>query len=393
MTTLWQSQETGPAIHVLVIGVGRYDYFNGGSKHQARSETLAKGLGQLTAPPTSAYEVCVTLLKELRDVPGRALGSIEAVISAEDPQLPPGFADLFPDAGDEVGTTAELEDVQEAFERWYERCDSDRGNVGLFYFCGHGLQLGAYGDHALLLQDTRANRFAAFENSIDVHGTVQSMQGNRAGIQCFFIDACRGSQDVDLTLRSLQSTALGPKLQISHDPEQLVVYSTGPGAQAHGRTGESTLFTRSFLKALFSPEHRRDGQGWQVTTTSVGTAIDQLMQWPGLRHRGMPEQQCVTSSTNVRGGVLLQFTNRPQVSFHFDTAPTDALANASWSLADLRGNQVASRMPGPEPWIDSGPAGEGDLHVAFADGPYSTTSQQVWLQPPCFHHTVQVDVS
>ncbi|GAA3091271.1 hypothetical protein GCM10020254_40310 [Streptomyces goshikiensis] len=211
MTTLWQSEDTGPAIHVLVIGVGRYDHLNGGSKHQARPGMLAKGLGQLTAPPASAYEVCITLLKELRDVPDRALGSIEAVISAEDPQLPAGFADLFPDVDEAIGTTAELEDVQEAFERWYERCDSDRANVALFYFCGHGLQLGAYGDHALLLQDTRSSRFASFQNSIDVHGTVQNMQGNRASIQCFFLDACRSSQDVDATLQSLKSTALGPQ--------------------------------------------------------------------------------------------------------------------------------------------------------------------------------------
>lgn len=393
MTTLWQSEKAGPAIHVLVIGVGRYDYFSGGSKHRARTGAMAKGLGQLTAPSASAYEVCVTLLKELRDVPGRALGSIEAVISAGDPQFPAGFADQFPDVGEEVGGAAELGDVQEAFERWYDRCDSDRDNVALFYFCGHGLQLGAYGDHALLLQDTGASRFTPFENAIDVPGTVQNMLGNRAAIQCFFLDACRTSQDLDLKLRELNSRALGPASQTSHDPEQLVVYSTGPGAPAHGRTGESTLFTQSFLKALFSPEHRPDGQGWQVTTTSIGTAIDQLMQWPGLRRHDMPEQQCVTSSTNVRGGVLLRFAERPQVAFHFDTTPTYAIGTAAWSLADLRGNQVASRMPGPEPWVDSGPAGEGDLHVAFADGPYSTTSQQVWLQPPCFHHTVQVDVS
>ncbi|GAA3091277.1 hypothetical protein GCM10020254_40320 [Streptomyces goshikiensis] len=117
------------------------------------------------------------------------------------------------------------------------------------------------------------------------------------------------------------------------------MYSTGAGAPAHGRAGESTLFTRSLLKALFSPEHRRDGQGWQVTTTSIGTAIDQLMQWPGLRHRDMPEQQCVTSSTNVRGGVLLRFPNRPQVSFHFDTAPHQRIGHCG----------VVTRRPARQP--------------------------------------------
>ncbi|MFE3547425.1 caspase family protein [Streptomyces kronopolitis] len=393
MSTLWLNEESGPAIHVLVIGVGRYDYFSGGDEHSARTGTMAKEMGQLTTPPASAYEVCVTLLKELRGRPGRALGSIEAVISAQDPQFPAGFPDLFPDADESFGSSAAMHDVQEAFERWYERCDSDQGNVALFYFCGHGIQLGAYGAHALLLQDTRADRFAPFDGSVDLPGTIQNMQGNRAGIQCFFVDACRMSQDLDHKLRALNSRALGPALQTSHDPEQLLVYSTGPGAPAQGRAGESTLFTQCFLKALFSPEHRPDGNGWQVTTTSIGRDIDRLMQWPGLRSSDAPEQQCVTSSTNARGGVLLRFADRPQVSFHFNTAPADALADAAWSLADLRGNRVASRVPGPEPWVDAGPAGEGDLHVAFANGPYSTTSQQVWLLPPCFHHTVHVDAS
>ncbi|MGW7133426.1 caspase family protein [Streptomyces bobili] len=335
----------------------------------------------------------MTLMKELRDLPGRALGSIEAVIAAEDPQPPTGFADMFPDADGEVGATAELGDVKEAFERWYARCDGDRENVALFYFCGHGLELGAYGDHALLLQDTRPSQFAPFDNSVDVRGTVQNMQGNRAAIQCFFIDACRSSKDLDLSYRELKSTALGPSLQTSHHPEQLVAYSTAPGEVARGRSAESTLFTRACMKALFSPEHRDDGDGWRVTITSIGTAIRKLMQWPGLCSRDTPVQRCVTSSDNVRDGVIMQFPDRPQVSFHFDTAPTDALGTAAWALTDLQGHQVASRMPSPGPWVDAGPAGEGDLHVSFADGPYSTTTHRVWLLPPCSQRTVRVDAS
>jgi hypothetical protein len=393
VTTLWLNNEDGPAIHVLVIGVGRYDYFRGGRKHQVRDSGMAKGMAQLTSPPASAYEVCMTLVKELGDLQGRALGSIEAVIAAEDPQPPAGFADLFPNADGEVGATAELRDLKEAFERWYDRCDSDRANVALFYFCGHGLELGAYGDHALLLQDTRPSRFAPFENSIDVRGTVQNMQGNRAAIQCFFIDACRSSNDLDLTFRELKTTALGPSLQTSYHPEQLVAYSTAPGEAARGRSAESTLFTQAFLKALFSPECRADGKGWRVTISSIGTAIRELMQWPGLRSRDAPVQQCVTWSENVRDGAIMQFPDRPQVSFHFDTAPVDALGTAAWALTDRRGHQVASRIPSPEPWVDAGPAGEGDVHVSFADGPYSTTTQQVWLLPPCSQHTVRVDAS
>lgn len=393
MTTLWLDDGDGPAIHVLVVGVGRYDYFQGGSKYQAQGSGMAKGMEQLTSPPTSAYEVCRTLMKELRDLPGRSLGSIEAVIAAVDPQPPADFADLFPDAAGEVGARAELRDVTKAFERWYERCDSHQENVALFYFCGHGLELGAYGGHALLLQDTRPSRSSPFENSIDVRGTVQNMQSNRAAIQCFFIDACRSSKDLDLTLRQLKATALGPSLQDSNYPEQLTAYSTAPGETAHGRAAESTLFTRACLKALFSPMHPAGGKSWRVTTTSIGTAIRQLMQWPGLGPPEAPKQQCVTSYENVRDGVIMQFPDRPQISFHFDTAPTDALRTAAWVLADLRGEQMACRMPSPEPWVDAAPAGEGNLQVSFAYGPYTTTTQRVWLLPPCSQHTVEVDAS
>ncbi|MGW4750546.1 hypothetical protein ACWEPR_38285, partial [Streptomyces sp. NPDC004290] len=87
MTTVWESGFEGPAAHALVIGVGAYDWFPGGTRYVKgrKGDRLSKEFTQLASPPASSRALCEGLLEGFRDLPeGMSLGSLEAVVSARE---------------------------------------------------------------------------------------------------------------------------------------------------------------------------------------------------------------------------------------------------------------------------------------------------------------------
>ncbi|MEU8852757.1 caspase family protein [Streptomyces sp. NPDC048564] len=391
MTTVWESGLTGPAAHALVIGVGAYDRFQGGPKYVKgrKGDRYSRWLSQLASPPASARALCEGLLEEFRDLPGGlSLGSLEAVVSAEEEMVLKG------DDGAEVPLgPATLAGVEDAFEAWYDRCDSHPDNVALFFFCGHGIQVGR-GPQALLLQDTGENVRDYFRTSVDLHALVEGMEENSARIQCFFVDACRNAPERLYEEEEVRATRLLAPPRRPRARDRVVVHSTQLGTKAHGPLGGVTRFTEAVLRALVTPESDSTGRAWAVTTETVGRFVRELMAWPGLRPDAvaMPEQQCDFSSLSTsRGGVLFSFDEAPPVPFHFNTSPGESLPDAEWALTD-RGHQevYASRAPMPEPWIGNSPVGPAKVEVSFTDGRFRGRGDDIWMQAPCRARTVEV---
>ncbi|MFF3411673.1 caspase family protein [Streptomyces sp. NPDC002742] len=393
MTTVWESGLAGPAVHALVIGVGAYDWFLGGTHHEKgrRGDWLSKEFTQLASPPVSARALCEGLLEGFRDLPGGlSLGSLEAVVSAKEQMILKG------DDGAEVPLgPATLEGVEEAFLSWYDRCDSDPDNVALFFFCGHGVQVGR-GPQILLLQDTGKNSHGYFRTALELDALVEGMEGNSARTQCFFVDACRFAPERLYREKEVRATRLLEPLGRPITRDRVVLHSTQRGAKAHGSLeGEGvTHFTEAVLRALLTPESDSAGAAWTVTTETVGKFVRELMAWPGLRPDGiaMPEQHCDFSSLSTsKGGVLFSFEEAPPVPFHFDTSPGEPLSEAEWTLMDRETRELyASRLPMPEPWIGDGPVGWARVEVSFADGRFRGRGDDVWMQAPCRARKVEV---
>lgn len=391
MTTVWESGLTGPAAHALVIGVGAYDWFLDGPKYvKGRKKDRYSGrLTQLASAPASARALCEGLLERFRDLPsGLSLGSLEAVVSAEEEMVLKG------DDGAEVPLgPATLAGVEEAFDAWYERCHTHPDNVALFFFCGHGIQVGR-GPQTLLLQDTGENVRDYFRTAVDLHSLVQGMEQNNARIQCFFIDACRNAPEPLYEEEELRATRLLTPPRLPRARDQVVVHSTQPGTKAHGPRAGVTRFTEAVLRALLTPESDATGQAWTVTTETVGKFVRELMAWPGLRPDAvaMPEQRCDISSLSAsKGGVLFSFDEAPPVPFHFNTSPGEAQSDAEWELTDREHQELyASRPPMPEPWIGHGPVGPARVEVSFTDGRFRGHGDDIWMQAPCRAQTVEV---
>ncbi|MEU5303305.1 caspase family protein [Streptomyces noursei] len=391
MTTVWESGLAGPAAHALVIGVGSYDWFPGGTRNVKgrRGDRLSREFTQLASPPASARALCQGLLEEFRSLPCKlSLGSLEAVVSAEEEMVLKGDDG----AGVPLGP-ATLAGVEEAFEAWYERCDGHPDNVALFFFCGHGVQVGR-GPQALLLQDTGENVRDYFRNAVDLHALVEGMERNSARIQCFFVDACRFAPERLYEDGEVRATRLLTPSRRPRARDRVVVHSTRPGTRAHGPLEGVTRFTEAVLRALRTPESDSAGKAWAVTTETVGKFVRELMAWPGLRPDGiaMPEQRCDFSSLSTsEGGVLFSFDEAPPVPFHFDITPGESLSNAEWALMDREHQKLyASRLPMPEPWIGHGPVGPARVEVSFAEGRFRGRGDDVWMQAPCRARTVEV---
>ncbi|WUH92629.1 caspase family protein [Streptomyces sp. NBC_00433] len=374
----------GPALHAFVIGVGRYDWFKGGARQRLRAQRddHCRSFAQLTAPPASAMAMCEALLGPLGARPELPLGSLEVVISAET------STHLAGDDGLTAIAPAELREVKTAFERWYERCDSHAENVALFYFCGHGVQIGR-GPHGLLLQDTGESLFSYFANAVDLDRTVQGMENNAAEKQLFFVDACRGMPSSLEEAASLDSMALKSPAAVPRSRDRLVLRSTDVTADAYARLKSPSLFTRAVLRALCMPREPRQGSRWEVTTDTIGPYVRQLTEWPGLRAPDEPRQVCDSSLSSTKGGTLFAFDACPPVPFHFDTNPGDALSSAAWTLSErIGGNPIQQRDPGPDPWQGEGPSGPARVDADFVNGRFTATGFDVWLSPPSHESTL-----
>ncbi|MFB7325164.1 caspase family protein [Streptomyces sp. NPDC056190] len=383
MTTLRNHAIDRPALHAFVIGVGRYDWFKGGThqRPKAQRKDHCRNFAQLTAPPVSATAMCEALLGPLGARPELPLGSLEVLISAEEPMRLAG------DDGSTEITPAVMREVQAAFERWYERCDGHADNVALFYFCGHGIQVGR-GPHGLLLQDTGESLFSYFGNAVDLDRTVLGMEDNAAEKQLFFVDACRGmpsslGEAAPLDAKALKSPDGPPRSR-----DRLVLRSTDVTADAYARLKSPSLFTRAVLKALSMPSEPWQGSRWEVTTETIGPHVRKLTEWRGLRAPDEPRQVCDPFLSSTKGGTLFTFDACPPVPFHFDTNPGDALSSTTWTLSERPSGQlIQQRDPGSDPWQGEGPSGPARVDADFVNGRFTATSTDVWLSPPS-HQTI-----
>ena len=118
------------------------------------------------------------------------------------------------------------------------------GGVGLFYYAGHGLQVG--GKNYLI--PTNAEIYSEEEveyESIDVGFVLAQMEsaGNRMNI--IILDACRNNPFA----RSWRSTNQGLAV-IDAPTGTLIAYATAPGKVASDGTGDNGLYTEELLNQI-----------------------------------------------------------------------------------------------------------------------------------------------
>ena len=371
MTTIFCDDSARPRMHALVVGVGAYRYLKGANPPS--TDWPWRNLGQLTCPPRSAEAVGRWLLSNQTRDAVKPLGSLEMVASPP-LRLSTGRSRR-PRFGMDV-EAATFEHFQDSLDRWYRRCNANVGNIGFFYFSGHGIQTDTL---ALLLEDAGKNPLRFFDEAFDFDGLYDGMAQCKAGIQCYFVDACRSHPAAEEWQMVRPRQLIQSEFQLLYRDAPRI-FSTGDGQQAYGTPGECTEFTKALLTALDGCGAERSPQGgaWQVTTDSIGKAIRQLLE------RDSQAPAPFQNDGGARGGAIRTLPGAPIVPFRLGCRPEEALAIADMQLIEGISRRVEAKRDIPEcqAWESKIRADKYHFEATFSGGKFRDRETPIWMLPP-----------
>jgi uncharacterized caspase-like protein len=121
-------------------------------------------------------------------------------------------------------------------------------DVGLFYYAGHGVQLGGANYLLPVGADIRTQADAE-DVSLDVNYVLRTMEGSQARVRIVILDACRNNPYP----RAFRSAALGlaPMTAVTGS---VVAFATAPGSLAADGEGRNGMYTKHLLESLRHPE-------------------------------------------------------------------------------------------------------------------------------------------
>jgi hypothetical protein len=347
MTLLHHASVLGqPGTHVLAIGVGRYPHLLGGGGTLANKPL---GLQQLQSPPVSLKALVDWFLAPMIAPgaegfmnPSAPLASIEALASAED------VVSIVTPSGVVAVERATRQNIQQAFEDWLDRIKSHPENVGVFYFCGHGLMVS---DHYLLAEDFGRSNAQPWTHAFDISNTIRAVEREVPGAVYYFIDACREiARDVAMTLGANPNALLAVDLNKKVVRKSVTaVFATGEGERAFApKGGKVSRFTSALICAMsgFSGIKAPGATTWNVDGESVSTAVRQLLELEALETADKPGTGKQVSEQLVQGSSfpLLRLAVAPKVKVSLDLTPSKRRALYELYLESVKGGRVAQTM-------------------------------------------------
>jgi uncharacterized caspase-like protein len=121
------------------------------------------------------------------------------------------------------------------------------GAVGLFYYAGHGLQVG--GRNFLVPVDaTITSEQRVRLETLDVDVVLDQMEAAKSGVNLLILDACRNNPFE----RRFRATG-GGLAQINAPQGTLIAYATAPGKVAADGDGANGLYTAKLLQHIATP--------------------------------------------------------------------------------------------------------------------------------------------
>ena len=122
-----------------------------------------------------------------------------------------------------------------------------RGGVGLFYYAGHGMQVG--GKNYLIPVNADIEREDEVEDqAVDANLILAKMDTAKNALNLMILDACRNNPFA----RSFRSSAQG-LAQMDAPSGTLVAFATAPGSVASDGDGDNGLYTKHLLANLSRP--------------------------------------------------------------------------------------------------------------------------------------------
>lgn len=138
-------------------------------------------------------------------------------------------------------------DMAKAVESFGEHLKRNKG-VGLFYYAGHGIQVG--GKNYLLPVDATINKTSDIRfETMNVDKVLATMAAANNRLNIVILDACRNNP-FGSAFRSMQRGLA----QINAPSGTLLAYATAPGDVAADGNGRNGIYTKHLLKYLEKPD-------------------------------------------------------------------------------------------------------------------------------------------
>lgn len=148
-----------------------------------------------------------------------------------------------------------------------------RGDVGLFYYAGHGMQIKGRNYLIPIDADVRREDEAQYK-SFDANQVLDKMESARNPINIVILDACRNNPFA----RSFRSASSG-LAQMDAPVGTYISFSTAPGRVASDGKGDNGLFTQHLLRALRTPNLKVEDVFKQVRISVMKDSSNQQVPW------------------------------------------------------------------------------------------------------------------
>jgi len=141
---------------------------------------------------------------------------------------------------------ADLRGMEEALTDFGDRLK--RGGVGLFFYAGHGLQVG--GANYLVPIGARINRESDIRyETLDAGKILDEMANANNGLNIVILDACRDNP----YSRSFRNASRGLAIVSNAPVGTFISYSTSPGNVASDGEGRNSPYTEALLRYMKEP--------------------------------------------------------------------------------------------------------------------------------------------
>lgn len=142
---------------------------------------------------------------------------------------------------------AKLQEMEEAIRDFGDRLKS--GGVGLFYYAGHGVQIGGRNYLIPVGANIRKETDTKYQ-AIDAEMIIDEMANASNNVNIVILDACRDNP-FD---RSFRSASRGLAIISSAPKGTIISYSTSPGKVAADGSGRNSPYTSALIKNMNVPE-------------------------------------------------------------------------------------------------------------------------------------------
>ena len=212
-----------------------------------------------------------------------------------------------------------------------------RGGIGLFFFAGHGIQVG--GKNLIVPVDAaiRTERDVEIE-AVDVGRVLARMDEARNRLNIVVLDACRDNPFG----RSFRSATRG-LASIDAPSGTLIAYATAPGKVARDGDGTHGLYTGELLKAI------------QVGGLRVEDVFKRVRREVQRETRG---EQVPWESSSLVGDFMFALPGSHVAAVRPSPAPPPEPTITKEVVREVGSLAIRGKLPGIEVWLDEQKIGE-----------------------------------